>query len=81
MEVKCTGKVYSSIDNFIIETITRYVYNKTDDFIDRIKYLYDHIDSLYEHEISYNNIFYLFPLLGYVLEHSLQKIYSDNVEL
>ena len=81
MEVKCTGKVYSSIDNFIIETITRYVYNKTDDFIDRIKYLYEHIDSLYEHEISYNNIFYLFPLLGYVLEHSLRKIYSDNVEL
>lgn len=80
MSVKCTGKVYSSIDNFIIETIVRYVYKKTDDFVDRIKYLYNNMDVLYEHEIAYNKIFYLFPLLGFVLEQSLQKIYSDNID-
>lgn len=80
MNTKCTGIVYASIENFIIETITRYIYNKTDDFIDRIKYLYENLDNLYEHEIAYNKIFYLFPMLGYVIEHTLQKLYSDNID-
>ena len=79
MSTKCTGIVYASIDNFIIETIVRYIYDKTDDFVDRIKYLYDNLDNLYEHNIAYNRIYYLFPLLGYVIEHSLQKMYSDNI--
>lgn len=78
MSVKCSGMVYASIESFIIETITRYIYGKLDDFVDRIKYLHENIDNLYEHNIAYNDIFYLFPLLGYVIEQSLQKMYSDN---
>lgn len=76
MSLGTNDTVYGSIDDMIIETIVRFVYKKTDDFIDRFKYLYDNIDNLYEHEISYANIFYLFPMLGYIIEKSLEEIYK-----
>ena len=81
MNSNFASKVYNSIDSIIIETIVRYVYKKKDDFKDRFLYLYDHIDDLYEHNISYVNIFYLFPLIGYILEKQLEEMYSDNIEL
>lgn len=75
------SKLYNSIDSIIIETIVCYVYKAKDDFVDRFLHLYDKMDDLYEHNISYVNIYYLFPLLGYVLEKQLEEMYSDNIEL
>lgn len=79
LSLSCNSKVYSSLDNMIIETVSRYIYKKTDDFADRFRYLFENIDNLYEDSISYKNIFYLFPMLGYVIEKSLQELYSDRV--
>ena len=81
MNVKCTGLVYASLDALIIETIVRYVYKRTDDFIDRFLYLYDNMDNLYEHDISYANIYYLFPMLGFILERTLEEMYNNNIRL
>jgi len=81
MNTKCTGMVYVSLDALIIETIVRYVYKKTDDFIDRFLYLYDNMDNLYEHDISYANIYYLFPMLGFILERTLEEMYNNNIRL
>lgn len=76
--LSCTSKVYSSLESMIIETIVRYVYNSTDDFKDRFLYLYERMDGLYEHDISYANIYYLFPLLGFILDQTLNEMYSTN---
>ena len=81
MQDPCSNKVYSSIESMIIETIVRFVYKQTHDFIDRFEYLYNNIDKLYEHNIKYADIYYLFPMLGYVIEKSLEEIYSDNILL
>ena len=81
MNVKCTGLLYASLDALIIETIVRYVYKRTDDFIDRFLYLYDNMDNLYEHDISYANIYYLFPMLGFILERTLEEMYNNNIRL
>jgi hypothetical protein len=81
MNDSCNNKIYSSIESMIIETIVRFVFNKTFDFIDRFEYLYNNIDKLYEHDMKYSDIFYLFPMLGYVIEKSLEEIYSDNILL
>jgi hypothetical protein len=81
MNTNCKNIVYSSIDSMIIETIVRYCYDKCDDFIDRFNFLYENIDNLYEHDISYANIYYLFPMLGYILNRKLEEMYSDNISL
>lgn len=81
MNIKCTELVYNSIDSMIIETIVRWCYDKRDDFIERFKYLYDNIDNLYEHDISYANIYYLFPMIGYILNRTLEEMYSNNILL
>ena len=81
MNIDCTDKAYASIDVLIIETIVRYVYKSTDDFIDRFKTLYDNIDELYEHNIKPIYIYYLFPLLGYVIEKTIEELYEDNILL
>ena len=81
MQDPCSNKVYSSVESMIIETIVRFVYKQTHDFIDRFEYLYNNIDKLYEHNIKYADIYYLFPMLGYVIEKSLEEIYSDNILL
>ena len=81
MNINCTDKAYASIDVLIIETIVRYVYKSTDDFIDRFKTLYDNIDELYEHNIKPIYIYYLFPLLGYVIEKTIEELYEDNILL
>lgn len=81
MKDSCNNKMYASIEAMIIETIVRFVYKATDDFIDRFEYLYNNIDKLYEHNIKYSDIYYLFPMLGYVIEKSLEEIYSDNILL
>lgn len=77
----CSKSVYGSVDSLIIETIVRYVYKHTDDFLDRFMYLHDHIDDLYETVIAHPNIYYLFPLLGFVIDKSVKTIYQDNVYL
>lgn len=79
--LKFDGIVYNSIESMIIDTIVRYIYKKTDDFVDRFLYLYDNTDNLYEHNISYANIYYLFPLLGYIIERKLEEMYSSNTLL
>jgi hypothetical protein len=81
MNSKCTSFVYNSLDSFMIETIVRWCYDKRSDFVDRFKYLYENIDNLYEHDISYANIYYLFPLIGYILNRTLEEMYSDNIQL
>lgn len=81
MKDPCSSRMYSSIEAMIIETITRFVYKETHDFIDRFEYLYNNIDKLYEHNMKYSDIYYLFPMLGYVIEKSLEEIYSDNILL
>lgn len=81
MKESCTNRMYSSIESMIIETIVRFVFKETHDFIDRFEYLYNNIDQLYEHNMKYSDIFYLFPMLGYVIEKSLEEIYSDNILL
>jgi hypothetical protein len=81
MNEKFGSKMYNSIDSILIETIVRFIYDVTDDFTERFLHLYDHMDDLYEHNISYANIFYLFPLIGYILEKKLEEMYSDNIEL
>ena len=81
LNVTFNGLVYNSIESVIIDTIMRYVYKKTNDFVDRFLYLYENIDNLYEHNISYANIYYLFPMLGYVIENKLEEMYSSNTVL
>ena len=81
LNTKCTNTVYQSMEAFLVETIVRYVYNKCDDFMDRFKYLYDNIDKLYEHEMSYFDIYYLFPMIGYIISNKLNEIYSNNINL
>lgn len=81
MNTKFTNLVYNSIDSFLIDTIVRWCYDKRDDFVDRFKYLYENIDNLYEHDISYANIYYLFPMIGYILNRTLDEMYSDNINL
>lgn len=81
MTVFCNEKTYSSLESLIIETITRYVYKYTDDFVDRFKILYENIDELYEHVIKEINIYYLFPLLGYIIEKTIEELYKDNIML
>ena len=81
MKEPCNNRMYSSIESMIIETIVRFVYKETHDFIDRFEYLYNNIEKLYEHNMKYSDIFYLFPMLGYVIEKSLEEIYSDNILL
>lgn len=81
MNIPCDKKTYSSLESLIIETITRYVYNKTDDFVERFKILFDNIDDLYEHTIKEINIYYLFPILGYIIEKTIENLYKDNIFL
>jgi hypothetical protein len=79
MKSSFIANTYASLDAFIIETITRYTYSCVDDFIERFIYLYGKLDDLYEHSISYVNIYYLFPMLGYVIEQIVEKTFKDNV--
>ena len=81
MSLKCSGTVYNSLDSMMIETIMRYIYKKTEDFDERFLYLYENIDNLYEHDISYANIYYLFPLIGFILEKQLEEMYNNNIVL
>lgn len=75
------GTIYDSIESVIIDTIVRFIYKKTDDFVDRFVYLYDNTDNLYEHNISYANIYYLFPMLGFIIERKLEEMYTSNSNL
>jgi hypothetical protein len=75
------GTIYNSIESVIIDTIVRFIYKKTDDFVDRFVYLYDNTDNLYEHNISYANIYYLFPMLGFIIERKLEEMYTSNSNL
>lgn len=81
MNLQFNGIVYNSIESLLIDTIVRYIYKKTDDFIDRFLYLYENLDNLYEHTISYANIYYLFPIIGYIIERRLEEMYSSNMLL
>jgi len=81
MKEPCSNRVYSSITTMLVETIVRFVYKETHDFIDRFEYMYNNIDELYEHNMTYADIYYLFPMIGYVIEKSLEEIYSDNILL
>lgn len=81
MNISCNDKAYPSLESLIIETITRFVYKKTDDFVDRFKTLYENIDDLYEHKIMAIDIYYLFPLLGYIIEKTIEELYEDNITL
>ncbi len=81
LHTKCTNTVYQSMEVFLIETIVRYVYGVCEDFSDRFKYLYENIDKLYEHEMSYIDIYYLFPMVGYILTKTLNEMYSNNIDL
>ena len=81
MNLKCSDIIYNSLDSMMIETIVRYVYNRKDDFVDRFVYLYENMDNLYEHDISYANIYYLFPLIGFILEKQLEEMYKNNIIL
>ena len=79
--LKFDGIVYNSIESVIIDTIVRFVYKKTDDFVERFTFLYENTDNLYEHVISYANIYYLFPILGFIIERKLEEMYSSNSSL
>lgn len=81
MSISCNDKAYPSMESLIIETITRYIYRRTDDFVDRFKALYDNIDDLYEHKMKEINIYYLFPLIGYIIEKTIEELYQDNISL
>jgi hypothetical protein len=81
MTLKCSDIVYNSIDSMLIETIVRYVYKQKHDFVSRFMYLYENMDNLYEHDISYANIYYLFPLIGFILEKQLEEMYSNDIVL
>ena len=81
LHTKCTNTVYQSMEVFLVETIVRYVYGVCEDFSDRFKYLYENIDKLYEHEMSYIDIYYLFPMVGYILTKTLNEMYSNNIDL
>lgn len=81
MRDSCVNKIYNSVESMIIETIVRFIYKENHDFIDRFEYLYNNIDKLYEHDMDYSDIYYLFPMLGYVIDKSLDEIYSDNILL
>jgi len=81
MTVSCNDKGYDGPESLIIETIVRYVYKSTTDFVDRFKALYERMDELYEHIIPPIDIYYLFPLLGYVLEKTMEELYEDNILL
>ncbi len=78
MNLKFSGIVYNSIESVLIDTIVRYIYKRTDDFVDRFLYLFDNTDNLYEHNISYANIYYLFPFIGYIIERKLEEMYTSN---
>lgn len=81
LEMSCNDKFYASPSDLIIETIVRYIFKKTDDFVDRFKTLSDNIEQLHESEIKPIDIYYLFPLIGYILEKTIEELYEDNIIL
>lgn len=78
-EQKHNDIVFSSYTDLIIDLIVRYVYKKEKDVYDGLVDLYKDIDELNEDNIKHTNIYYLFPIFGYIIEKTLEKRFHDNI--
>ena len=76
---KITDLVYGSMDILIVEIISRYIHKNYTGLIEAFEVLYSKMDELYEHSLSYANIYYLFPMLGYVIERVLKETFKDGI--
>jgi hypothetical protein len=69
------------MESFFIGTIVRYICDKDFDFVDRFLYLYNNISELTEVSLRYNTIYYMFPMIAFIIEKTIEKEYQDNILL
>ena len=82
LDVHCSEFVYGAgMESFFIDTIVRYICDKDFDFVDRFLYLYNNISELTEVSLRYNTIYYMFPMIAFIIEKTIEKEYQDNILL
>jgi hypothetical protein len=82
LDIHCSQFVYGAgMESFFIDTIVRYICDKDFDFVDRFLYLYNNISELTEVSLRYNTIYYMFPMIAFIIEKTIEKEYQDNILL
>lgn len=71
-------KEYNSYSALISEIIAKYVLRISSDHEEPLLALYENMSYLYKDSVMSENIFYLYPLLGYVINRTLEEKFKDN---
>ena len=71
-------KVYENYSSLIAEIIAIYVLKASSDLREPLMTLHDNISELYSDNVKSENIFYLYPMLGYVISKTLENAFKDK---
>ena len=70
---------YSHIYKFIVEIIAHYINKFDSTMVDKLLYLYEKKDELNASKFKFREfMFYLYPILGYIIHKTLEKLASKN---
>lgn len=72
-------KEYANYSSLISEIIAIYMLKASSDLEKPLLTLYENVEQLYSDNVKAENIFYLYPMLGYVIQKTLERKFNDNV--
>jgi hypothetical protein len=65
---------YEDMLEFICEIIGLHVHKHDDLLLKRLLLIYDHIDNFFDLSIDRHHLFYIFPLLAYVIQRAMDRL-------
>lgn len=72
---------YENLLEFICETIGLYVNHKEDYILKRLLIVSEYIDKLYDLSGNKSHLFYIFPLLAYIIRYSMNKLSDSRFDI
>ena len=72
---------YNDMIDLICETIGLYVNKREDAVLCRLEAMYKKLDEFYELDIKDQNTFYLFPMLAYIIQKTMDRLSDVNFGL
>jgi arsenate reductase-like glutaredoxin family protein len=77
----CILNTYEDILEFICETIGLYVNKKDTHILKRLLIIYEHIDEFFDLSINKHYLFYIFPILAFVIRKAMDRLSDSNYNI
>jgi hypothetical protein len=72
---------YDDLIDMACEAVGFYVHHREDRIVGHCLELYDHIDQFFDLSDRKNIVYYLFPVLGYIIKKSMDRLSSSEYNL